>query len=172
MSYGLSCSASGCESWWAMLRQWVWIMVCYAEPVVMSHGVLWWARGCESWCVILSQWLWIMVWYGEPVIVNYTVLCLWIMTSNTEPLAVNHGLLCCASGCELWWFIFCQVCEWWCAMISQWVWIMLCYTDWCVMLSHGLWIMVSHDETVAVNRRVLCLASGCVSWCVMLSQWL
>jgi hypothetical protein len=32
--------------------------------------------------------------------------------------------------------------------------------------------MVSYDETVVVNRCVLYLASGCVSWGVILNQWL
>jgi hypothetical protein len=57
--YGVLCLASGCESWFAMLSQWLWNMVCYAEPVVMyyvcytepvvvNHGVLFWASGCET----------------------------------------------------------------------------------------------------------------------------
>jgi hypothetical protein len=63
---GVSCRTSGCESWFVILSQWLWIMVCYAEPVFMYYGVLCWASGCESWCIILSQWLWIMVCYGKP----------------------------------------------------------------------------------------------------------
>jgi hypothetical protein len=31
---------SGCESWCAMLSQWLLIMVYYAESVVVNHGVL------------------------------------------------------------------------------------------------------------------------------------
>ena len=40
------------------------------------------------------------------------------MVSYIEPTTVNHGLLCYASGCELW-----------CAMLSQWMLIMMCYTE-------------------------------------------
>ena len=31
--------AGGCDSWCAMLSQWLLIMVCIAEPVVVNHGV-------------------------------------------------------------------------------------------------------------------------------------
>jgi hypothetical protein len=31
--------------------------------------------------------------------------------------------------------------------------------------------MVCYDEPVVVNHGVLCRASDCESWCVMLSQW-
>ena len=34
------CGASSCESWCAILNQWLGIMVCYAEPVVVNHGEL------------------------------------------------------------------------------------------------------------------------------------
>jgi hypothetical protein len=81
---------SGYESWCVILRQWLWIKVCTAEPVVVNHGVLCWARGCESWCVMMSQWLWIMVCYAEPVV-------------------VYHGVLCWASGCESWGVILSRV---------------------------------------------------------------
>jgi hypothetical protein len=33
--------ATGCESWCAMMSQWLCIMVCYAEPVVVIRGELW-----------------------------------------------------------------------------------------------------------------------------------
>jgi hypothetical protein len=46
--------ASGCESWGVMMSQWLWIMMCYAELVVIYHSVLFWANGCESWCVMLN----------------------------------------------------------------------------------------------------------------------
>ena len=44
-------------------------------------------------------------------------------------------------------------------------------------MNHGvlcwwLGIMVSDDEPMIENRGVLCRASGCESWCVMVSQWL
>jgi hypothetical protein len=71
------CWANGCESLWAFLSLWVWIMVCYympvdvnhvcyAEPVVVNHGkfaepvivyhVCYADQNvCESWFIILSQ---------------------------------------------------------------------------------------------------------------------
>ena len=136
------CLAIGFESWYVMLSQWLCIMVCYSEPVIVNQGMLYWAQwlwimlfyilcqwswisvlywtiGCDSWwamlgqwlwiiCVMLSQWLWIIVCFGEPV--------------------VNHGELCWDSGCESWW-----------AMLRHWVWIMLCYA-WAELVNHGeLW---------------------------------
>jgi hypothetical protein len=56
-------------------NRWLWIMVCYAEPVVVNHGLLCWASGCELLCVILCQWLWILVYYSGLVVVNHGVLC-------------------------------------------------------------------------------------------------
>jgi hypothetical protein len=41
----------------------------------------------------------------------------------------------------------------------------LCWVLW-------LWIMVCYAEPVVVNHGLLCWASGCESWCVILSQWL
>jgi hypothetical protein len=88
-------------------NRWLWIMVCYAEPVVVNHGLLCWASGCKSLYVILCQWLWIMVYYYELVVVNDVVLFwasggeswydilsqwLWIMVSHAEPVVVNHGV--------------------------------------------------------------------------------
>jgi hypothetical protein len=154
-----------------MLCQWLWIMVCYAEPVVMHHGVLCWTSGCESWCVIPNQWLWIIVCYAEPVVVNRGVLCWhdhwlsithhdsqslpqlnkpWFTTTGSAYLAIIYNHLRIVmyyaekSGCESW-----------CVILGQWLWIMVCYA-----------------EPVVVNRGVLWWASGCVSWCVMLSQCL
>jgi hypothetical protein len=87
-------TAIGCESWCAKLSQWLKVMLCYAEPVVVNHYVLFWVSGCESWCIILSQWLWIMLCYSEQ--------WLWIMVNYAEPVVVNHGVLFWASGCESW----------------------------------------------------------------------
>jgi hypothetical protein len=42
-------TSSGSESWCAMLNKWLWIMVCYYEPVIVNHGVICWASSCESW---------------------------------------------------------------------------------------------------------------------------
>jgi hypothetical protein len=41
--------SSGCESWGVMLRQWLWIMVGYAEPVGGNHSVVFCACESESW---------------------------------------------------------------------------------------------------------------------------
>ena len=170
----------------------------YAEPVVMYHGVLCWDSGCESWCVMLSQWLWIMVCYAEPVVVNHGVLCWASVVNYVEIVAVimacyasmvvNHSVLCqpvmwmvcySASGCESWCVCYDEPgCESWCAMLSQWLWIMVCYDEpvvvnrGIVMLRQWLWIMVCYAEPVVVNHGVLCWASGCELWCAMLSQWL
>jgi hypothetical protein len=38
------------------------------------------------------------------------------------------------------------------------------------MLSQWLWVMMSNAERVVMNHGVLCWASGCESWCVMLCQ--
>ena len=38
VSHSELCCASGCESWWLMLRKWLIIMVGNAEPVVVNHG--------------------------------------------------------------------------------------------------------------------------------------
>jgi hypothetical protein len=40
-----------------------------------------------------------------------------------------------------------------------------------LMLYQRLWIMASYTKPVDVNHGVLCGASGCESWCVLLSQW-
>jgi hypothetical protein len=100
-----------------MIRQWLWIMVCYAESVVVNHDVLYWDSGCEWWWAMLSQWLLIMMCYTEPVGVIRGVLCcakgceswrvilnqwLWIMMCYAEPVVVNHGVLYWASGCQSW----------------------------------------------------------------------
>jgi hypothetical protein len=76
-----------------MLSQWLLIMVCnsepmvvnhgllcpnkgceymasYTKPVVVNHGMLCGAIGCESWCVLLSQWLLIMEYIAEQVTLN------------------------------------------------------------------------------------------------------
>ena len=46
--YSELCWASGCESRCAMLSHWLWIIVCFAEPVVVNHCELCWASGRES----------------------------------------------------------------------------------------------------------------------------
>ena len=68
-----------------MLSQWLWIIVCNAEQVVVNQVVLYLANG-----------------YVEPVIVNHGVLC-WASGSElwcyAEQMAVNHGVQCWASDC-------------------------------------------------------------------------
>jgi hypothetical protein len=67
-----------------MLSQWLLIMVCNSEPVVVNHGLLYCAKGCELWRVILSQWLSIMVCYTKPVDVNHG--------DFTVPVVVNNDV--------------------------------------------------------------------------------
>jgi hypothetical protein len=136
------CWANGCESCCAMLSQWVWFMVRYAEQLVVNHGVLY-----------RPKWLWIIVWYAEPSGCESCVIL--------SQVVVNHVVLYWASGCES----FCGGCESCCVILSQVVvnhvvlcWVSSCEST-CVMLSR-----------VVVNHGVLCLDSGCKSWCTMLSQ--
>jgi hypothetical protein len=44
--------------------------------------------------------------------------------------------------------------------------------QWLVILSPWLLIMLCYAEPVVVNNGVLYFASGCETWCVILSQWL
>jgi hypothetical protein len=112
VNHGELCSASGCESWWAMLRQWLWSILSYDE---LS---MW-----ESYCVVLSQWLWIivlcwtgcvgiMVCYSELVVLIHGEVCWasgwWIMVCYVIPVVVNHGESCSTSGCESWCVILCK----------------------------------------------------------------
>ena len=149
-----------------MLSQWVWIMVCYAEPMIVKH--LCWAH-----CV------WIMVCFAVAVGVNQCELC-WggsvgIMVCYVKPVVVNHcvmlrrvcgsqGVLfwtsgwesrceCYVSGCELWWVV-----------LSQWLWITMCYyvpvcvmcEPWRVILRQWLWIMLCYSMPVGVTHCDLC----------------
>jgi hypothetical protein len=163
------------------MSQWLWIMDCHAVSKVLNHGELCWASDCESWRGMLRQWLWIMVNYAEGVVANHVVLC-WARVCEllcfAEPVVVNHGVLYWARGCESW-----------CIILSQLLWIMVCYTkpslceSWCIMLrkvvvnhyvlylTQWLGIMVCYAEPVVVNHGLLCWASGSESWCGMLSQW-
>ena len=56
VNYGVLYEPSGCESWCAMLCQWLFIMMCIVEQVIVNHGEFYRSSGCESWCAILSQW--------------------------------------------------------------------------------------------------------------------
>jgi hypothetical protein len=178
VNHGVLWWASGWESWCVMLSHWLWIMVCYSEPVFVNHSELWWSSGCQSRCAMLSQWLRIMVCYAEPVV-------------------VNHGGLFRTSGCESWWIMLWKVVVnhdalpvcW-----AQWLGIMTCpvkvsgcelgcimprkvvvnhdvipyaepsgWESWCFMPNQWLWIMFCYAEPVFVNHCYLCWANGCES---------
>jgi hypothetical protein len=49
------CCGNGCESWFIMLSQWLWIVVYHVEPVIVNHSELFWASSYESWCAMLIQ---------------------------------------------------------------------------------------------------------------------
>jgi hypothetical protein len=130
--HGVSCWVSCCESWYVMLNQWLLIMVCNVEKVIVKYGELccvsgyelcrallgnddelYWASGCESWCAIRSQWFLIIVGYAEPLVGNQGVILsqsLWNMVCYAVPVVESHDvtwvwiLMCFAepSGCELW----------------------------------------------------------------------
>jgi hypothetical protein len=172
---------SCCESRCAMLSQWLWIIVKYAEPVVVKHCELYWASGCESYCVMLRRM------YG-----NHGVLC----------CARRWGSRCerCANGCESCCAIMSQSLEITMWTLCQWLWIMLCYSRqeqiawnyhvhavpvgvnhgefcldiWCesccAILSKWLWIMAIHAVPVVVNHGESWCASGCESRCIMLTH--
>jgi hypothetical protein len=161
VNHSVLCCAIGCESGWVMLSQWLWIMVCYAERVVVNCVELCWASGCgcESCCAhhdsqpLYQHTTW---WFTTTGSAYHTMIYNhWFSINHhdsqplcySEPVFVNDSELCWASGCE----------------------------SWCVMLSELLWIMVCYDEPVVVNCVELCWASGCgcESCCDMLSRvWL
>jgi hypothetical protein len=107
VNHDQSCCAIGWESCCIMLSQsvgitmwtlckWVWIMVCFSEPLVgnhdmnappvgVNHGELCWASIWESRCAMLSQ-------------------CLWINVNYAEILVLKHFELCWASACESLWY--------------------------------------------------------------------
>jgi hypothetical protein len=123
----------------------LWIMVSYAEPVVVYHCDLCWASGCESWMLrkhfpisvnflLQSNTLWIKTMdninlrsgtdkYPENIIVIYA-----------EPVVVSHGVLCWANDCDSW-----------CAMLNQWLWFMLCYAE-LVVVNHGSQPLAQHKS--------------------------
>jgi hypothetical protein len=106
MNNGVVFWASGCESWCVILSQWLWIMVCYAEPVVVNHGVLDWASGCESWCAMLGQWLLIILLsithhQSQPLAQHYTP---WLKTTGPAKCTIihNHWLISFIANCSAW----------------------------------------------------------------------
>jgi hypothetical protein len=157
----------GCESWCVMLCLWLWIMVCYDQPVLVNHGVLCWASGYVSWCAMLRQWFWIMVCYSGPVVVNngvFTTTRSFITHHDSQPLAQHNTPWFTTTGSALH------------TMISN-HWLIIAPHNsqplaHYVILSQWLWIMVWYAEPVFVNQCALYWAKGCESWCVKLSQWL
>jgi hypothetical protein len=122
----------------------------------------------ESWCVMLSQLLWIIVNYAEPVV-------------------ANHGVSYEASGCELWCAMLCQPLAqhstpWFTTTGLQYhatihsLWHSITIHDSQPLTQHNTpWLITTGSlnhtmiEPVVVNHGVLFWASGCESWCVMLS---
>jgi hypothetical protein len=162
-----SSDPSGCDSWCVVLSQWLWIIVCYAELVVVHHVCYAEPNSYESCYAILS-----LVCFRDGVSCR-AIGCEWY-----EPVVGNCGVLCWTSGCETWCVIMCKL-----------FWIKVCNAEqvvvshgelcWasssetcCAMLSQWLWIMVCYAEPVVMSHSELCWARGCGSWCVMLSQWL
>jgi hypothetical protein len=167
VNHGLLSWASGCESCCVMLSQWLWITMCYSKPVVMNHGVLFWASGCESCCVVLSQWLWITVIMLSQGFESWCVILnQWLFHNHwfgiahhdsqplvqhnhrdSQPLAQNNTTWFTTTGLT--------IAHHDSVMLSQWLWITMCYS-----------------KPVVMNHGVLFWASGCESCCVVLSQWL
>ena len=48
MNHGVLYGVSGCESWCVILNQWLLVMVCIAEQVIVIHGEISCASGGES----------------------------------------------------------------------------------------------------------------------------
>ena len=44
--YGVLYGASGCESWFVILNQWLLVTMCIAEPMTVNHGLVY----CDSVC--------------------------------------------------------------------------------------------------------------------------
>jgi hypothetical protein len=84
--------------------------------------------------------------HDSQILANRTSSLFKQLAQHNSPwlVAVNHCELCWANGRKSW-----------CAMLSVWLCIMVCYV-----------------EPVVVNLGVLCWASSCESWCAIVSQWL
>ena len=160
-----------------MLSQWLWIMLCYAEPVGVIHGACFYEQLVVNHGVLYRpERLWIIVWYAEPSGCESCVIL--------SRVVVIDAVLYWASGYES----LCGGCESCCVILSQWLWSMVYYAEpvvenhiglWLAsdcesrrgMLGQWLWIVVCYAEPVVVNH-VLCWAHGCESCCAMLSQWM
>jgi hypothetical protein len=152
---------SGCESWCVMLSQLLWIMVCYAKPVVVNHVCYAEPNSCESCCEPLAQhytpWLTITGSALHTMIHNHCSPNThhdsqpWssITQHNSQPLGhIIHNL----------WLRMTI------AMLCQRLWIMACYSE-PVVVNHGALFWASGCESCVI------LSSGCESWWAMLSQW-
>jgi hypothetical protein len=182
-----------------MLNQWICIMVCYAEPVDVNHGVLFWASGCPQhnspWftttvsayhIIIHNHWLSITQHDSQPLAQHDNPWSQplphhstpWFTTSGSElhTMIDNHWLSTTNHDSQTLirhdtpWFPTTGV------SIAHHDSQLLCSNNTSrfitTELTIGLWITVSYDEPMVVNHGVLCWASGCESWCVILSQWL
>jgi hypothetical protein len=138
--------------------KWLWILVCYAEPVVVYHGELCWVSGCESWCAMRYHDSQLLDQYNTPwfATIGSAYLTMihnhWISITHhdSHPLAHYHHSSSFTTT-VLWWASGC--------------------VSWCLMLSQGMWIIVCYAEPIVVNHAVLCWASGWESWWVIVIKW-
>jgi hypothetical protein len=183
VKHGVLRWASGCESWWALMCQWLWIMVYYAVSVVVNHGVLCWASGCESCCSMLCQWLWSLVCYAEPVSGCESwlgMLSQWFTMIHNHCLSISHDdsqpltqyiTTWCTTTDSAWYTMIHSHWHCWTHHDSLMVW----YTE-PVVLNHGvlcwasewLWIMVWYADQVVINYGFLCWTSEWL-WIMMLN---
>jgi hypothetical protein len=125
VNHGELCWAGAGESWCAKLRQWFYIMVSYAEPVVANHVGPCWASGCVS----RSPWLATNCSALPTMIPNHLHS---ITHHDSEPQAQHSK-------------------SWFATTVSVWQ---------CVILSQWLWVIVCYAEPVVVNHGELCWATG------------
>jgi hypothetical protein len=149
-------SLAHCESWCVMLSQWLWIMVCYTDPVVVNHVCYTEANSCESCCFILSrlclsygvscravgyEWYYNTPWFTTTGSTLHTMThnyWLSITHHDSQPLA-QHYTPSITTTCSALHTIEPIVFELWCVMPSSWLWM--------------IWV------------------SGCELWCILLDQW-
>jgi hypothetical protein len=167
-----------CESCCFILNQWLWIIVCYAEQLVVNHGDWYWASGYESLCVNpdsypmaqhSSRWF---IATGSTLITMILTHWLTITHHDSQPLAhykttwfttIGSAYL---SMIQIHWIIITHhVSQPLAQHNSLWLWIL------CLILHQRLWIIVCYAEQLVVNHGVLCWASGYESWWLMLRQW-
>jgi hypothetical protein len=151
-----------------MLSQWFWNIVCDAEPVTVNHGVLCGASCCpmiHNHCLSIIHYdcqplahhdsPWFTPIGKEKHTMNHNH---WLSITHNVP-HLHHVVFCWVSGCHSLW-----------AMLSQWLWIMVCYAEsvavksFDVCWSQCVGIMVCYAEPVGVEHCELYWASGCDSW--------